>query len=131
MSPLLIGAFVLVLVLLVAYFAYNQGKRQSKAHPKSLPTRNNATPVRQTTPRQTSANRPATSALQQRSSPAPSVTVPRDDHTEQLYRNLLKKAFGDKTKVERLIKYESTLAPVASRTQWIQSAIERWERDNR
>jgi len=66
MSPLLIGAFVLVLVLLVAYFAYNQGKRQSKAHPKSLPTRNNATPVRQTTPRQTSANRPATSALQQR-----------------------------------------------------------------
>jgi hypothetical protein len=127
MSPLLIGALVLVLVLLVAYFVYNQGEQQSpKVPPKSLPTKSNATLVRQT-----SVNRPATPTPQPRNAPRAPVIVPRDDHTEQLYRNLLKKSLGDKAKVERLIQYEATRAPTANRAAWIQSAIERWERDNR
>ena len=132
MSPLLISALVLMLILLVAYFAYNQGKRQSpKAPPKSFPTKSNPTPARQTPTRQTPVSRPATPAPQQRSASSTPVTVPRDDRAEQLYRNLLRKSFGDKAKVERLIQYEATRAPGASRAEWIQSAIERWERDNR
>ena len=45
------------------------------------------------------------------------------------YRQLLRKAGGDEALVERLIAYERRRAPGASREEWIERAITRWERD--
>jgi hypothetical protein len=122
MSPLLIGGIVLVLILVVAYVAYHQGKRRSPhAAPKPLPPRRNAPPLRQASTRQAPVSNSATVA----------VPIPRDDRADQLYQSLLKKSFGDTSRVERLIQYEATRAPAAGRAEWIRSAVERWERDNR
>ncbi len=44
---------------------------------------------------------------------------------------MLTMALGDKDKVERLISYESTRSPHASRAELIQDAIDRWVRDIR
>jgi hypothetical protein len=48
-----------------------------------------------------------------------------------LYDDLLLKAGGDPAVVERLVEYERQLLPGANRTIWLQSAIRRWEHDNR
>ena len=48
-----------------------------------------------------------------------------------LYNDLLKKVGGDREVVERLIKFERVRAPQSTRRGWIQSANQRWERDNR
>src|SRR5689334_12036185 len=48
-----------------------------------------------------------------------------------LYNDLLAKVGGDRTVVERLIRFEQELAPRSVRKQWIENAIQRWERDNR
>jgi hypothetical protein len=53
------------------------------------------------------------------------------DAQHPLYLNLLNKAMGDGDKVERLIAYERMAAPHASRTELMERAIIRWERDNR
>ncbi|MEZ4642864.1 MAG: zinc ribbon domain-containing protein [Chloroflexota bacterium] len=50
---------------------------------------------------------------------------------EALYQDLRRKARGDTSLVERLIAYEQRRNPRASRQQWLQDAIARWERDNR
>ena len=50
---------------------------------------------------------------------------------EDLYRNLLAKVGQDESLAERLIEYERTRTPHASRDDLIRSAIARWERDNR
>lgn len=49
----------------------------------------------------------------------------------RLYRALLRKARGDEDLVERLIAYERRRNPHLSRTEWIEYAIDRWERDLR
>jgi hypothetical protein len=49
----------------------------------------------------------------------------------ELYRNLLRKSFGDKAQVERLIEGERRRKPNASRAVWMKDAIDRWERHNR
>lgn len=50
---------------------------------------------------------------------------------QALYYDLRRKARGDEALVERLIAYEQRRNPRASRQQWLQDAIDRWERDNR
>ena len=48
-----------------------------------------------------------------------------------LYNDLLQKVRGDRTAVDRLIEFERARAPQSTRRAWIQSATQRWERDNR
>lgn len=48
-----------------------------------------------------------------------------------LYNDLLQKIGGDRAAVDRLIEFERTRAPQSTRRAWIQSASQRWERDNR
>ena len=48
-----------------------------------------------------------------------------------LYQDLLGKVRFNGSTANRLIEYERSLDPQASRLKLIQSAIERWERDNR
>jgi predicted nucleic acid-binding Zn-ribbon protein len=48
-----------------------------------------------------------------------------------LYDELLQKVGGDRAVVERLIEFEKNLSPRSTRRAWIQSAGQRWERDNR
>ncbi len=48
-----------------------------------------------------------------------------------LYQDLLRKVRFNGSTADRLIDYERRQNPQASRLQLIQSAIERWERDNR
>ncbi len=48
-----------------------------------------------------------------------------------LYNDLLQKVGGDRAAADRLIELEGTAAPKSMRRGWIQSAIQRWERDNR
>jgi predicted nucleic acid-binding Zn-ribbon protein len=48
-----------------------------------------------------------------------------------LYNDLLQKIGGDRAAVDRLIEFERSSVPKSTRRAWIQSAIQRWERDNR
>lgn len=48
-----------------------------------------------------------------------------------LYNDLLNKVSGDHAAVERLVEYESRQAPGGTRLAWLESAIRRWEQDNR
>ena len=48
-----------------------------------------------------------------------------------LYDDLLQKVGGDRAVVDRLIEFERARAPQSTRRAWIQSARQRWERDNR
>lgn len=47
-----------------------------------------------------------------------------------LFDDLLKKVGGDRSVVERLIAYEQTQSPRATRLTYIQNAIKRWEHEN-
>jgi len=47
-----------------------------------------------------------------------------------LYDDLLRKVGGDRTIVERLLKYEKEQRPEATRMACLQQAIRRWEREN-
>ena len=49
----------------------------------------------------------------------------------ELYDELLRKVGGDDQVAERLIAFEGKRHPQANRSECIQLAIERWERDNR
>lgn len=48
-----------------------------------------------------------------------------------LYNDLLQKVGGDRATVDRLIEFERKRAPKSTRRKWIESASQRWERDNR
>jgi len=48
-----------------------------------------------------------------------------------LFDDLLRKVGGDRSTVERLIEYERTQRPTASRLTCLQNAISRWEQENR
>ncbi|MGB8982329.1 MAG: hypothetical protein WCC12_10670 [Anaerolineales bacterium] len=48
-----------------------------------------------------------------------------------LFDDLLRKAGGDRSVVERLIEYERGLRPGATRLTCLQNAISRWEQENR
>ena len=48
-----------------------------------------------------------------------------------LFDDLLRKAGGDRSVVERLIEYERGQNPNATRLTCLQSAIQRWEQENR
>jgi hypothetical protein len=47
-----------------------------------------------------------------------------------LFDDLLKKAGGDRSVVERLIEHEKQQSPGTTRSVCLQNAIRRWERDN-
>ena len=47
-----------------------------------------------------------------------------------LFDDLLKKAGGDRTVVERLIAFERGQKPNSTRLIYLQNAIQRWEREN-
>jgi len=47
------------------------------------------------------------------------------------YNDLLQKVGGDRAVVDRLIEFERARAPQSTRRKWIESASQRWERDNR
>ncbi len=49
----------------------------------------------------------------------------------ELYHNLLTKVGGDRAVVERLVNFELSHAPGASRAELLQRAIQKWERQNR
>lgn len=69
------------------------------------------------------------------SSTVPPITQSRTDSSsgreQAAYRRLLAMAHGDSALVERLIQYEARRAPRDGRAIHIESAIERWVRDNR
>ena len=48
-----------------------------------------------------------------------------------LYNDLLQKVGGDRAVLDRLIEFERVRAPQSTRRAWIQSASQRWKRDNR
>ena len=48
-----------------------------------------------------------------------------------LFDDLLHKASGDRSVVERLIEYERERKPQATRLTCLQNAIQRWEQENR
>ena len=48
-----------------------------------------------------------------------------------MFDDLLKKVGGDRSVVERLIKYEQAHSPGATRSIYLKNAIRRWERENR
>lgn len=48
-----------------------------------------------------------------------------------LFDDLLRKAGGDRSVVERLIEYENQIKPGATRSTCLQNAISRWEKENR
>jgi hypothetical protein len=48
-----------------------------------------------------------------------------------LFDDLLRKAGGDRSVVERLIEYERGQNPNATRLTCLQNAIQRWEQENR
>ena len=48
-----------------------------------------------------------------------------------LFDDLLRKAGGDRSVVERLIEYERQQKPGATRLTCLQNAIRRWEQENR
>jgi hypothetical protein len=48
-----------------------------------------------------------------------------------LFDDLLRKVGGDRSAVERLIEYERTQRPNATRLTCLQNAISRWEHENR
>jgi hypothetical protein len=48
-----------------------------------------------------------------------------------LFNELLRKVGGDRPTAERLIDFERQRAPKGNRTAWLESAIRRWEQDNR
>ena len=47
-----------------------------------------------------------------------------------LFDDLLKKAGGDRSVVERLVAYEQAQSPGATRLVCLQNAIQRWEQEN-
>lgn len=49
----------------------------------------------------------------------------------ELYETLLARLRYDQAMLERLVDYERQRAPHGSRAQWLRSALQRWERDNR
>jgi hypothetical protein len=53
------------------------------------------------------------------------------DQAEALYQNLLRKSFGDRGGVARLIELERQRRPDATEIELMKSAIARWERHNR
>lgn len=65
----------------------------------------------------------------------PTITQSRADSSSEraqaAYRRLLVMARGDNALAERLIQYEARRAPHDGRVVHIESAIERWVRDNR
>ncbi len=54
-----------------------------------------------------------------------------DGKEKRLYRDLLRRAKGDKYLVERLIEYERKRSPGSDRLKLLQSALRRWENDNK
>jgi hypothetical protein len=54
-----------------------------------------------------------------------------DGRSQRLYRSLLARARGDEALVERLVEYERQRSPQAEPRQWLEDALERWERDAR
>jgi hypothetical protein len=49
----------------------------------------------------------------------------------ELFNNLQRKVGGDRATVEWLIAFERRQSPKGNRLSWLESAIRRWERDNR
>jgi predicted nucleic acid-binding Zn-ribbon protein len=47
-----------------------------------------------------------------------------------LYNDLLQKVGGDRAVVDRLIEFERRRAPQSTRRKWIESASQRWKKDN-
>jgi hypothetical protein len=58
------------------------------------------------------------------------VLRPLAEADNPLYHSLVAKAFGDRDTANRLIEYERRRHPSGSRSELIQRAIDRWERDN-
>jgi hypothetical protein len=54
-----------------------------------------------------------------------------DERLNALHRNLLVKTLNDEAKVDRLIWLEREKVPNLSLEKAMESAIERWEKDNR
>ena len=48
-----------------------------------------------------------------------------------LWENLLRKCGGDADLVEQILRNEARRAPHKARADWLQSAVDKWERDNR
>lgn len=48
----------------------------------------------------------------------------------ELRKNLLLKALGNESVVDRLVAFERTRNPAGDHIQWLEAAIRRWEHDN-
>lgn len=53
-----------------------------------------------------------------------------NDLVLSLRQNLLLKALGNASVVERLVAFERTKNPAGDQVQWLDAAIRQWERDN-
>ena len=105
-------------------------KQQSNT-PKTPPPTSNQTPAPSSRVRPssgTASTQPISSSA--RPSTPPPTLMPQPV-ADPIYQRLLARARGNQAQVERLIEYEARRSPHASRTEWIQDALDRWERDNR
>jgi hypothetical protein len=119
---------VMIVIVVVIYVKRKQARKShsskvsrfalsetdnAKVTPRPLPSKTNIAPTPKTTPVM----------------PSPINAI--DGHEKELYQSLLRKALGDKAKVERLIQLEAKKTPQANRIEWLRNAIDQWERDRR
>ncbi len=104
-----------ILVGLILAFALKRRGRRAKAHP-----------FRNLSPRSTST---VFHEVHTRAVVTPSVGG-EDSLVLTLRQNLLLKALGNASVVERLVAFERTKNPTGDQVQWLDAAIRRWEHDN-
>jgi hypothetical protein len=104
-----------ILVGLILTFALKRRGRRAKARP-----------VRNLSPRSTST---VFHEVHKTAVVTPSVGS-EDSLVLTLRQNLLLKALGNASVVERLIAFERTKNPAGDQVQWLDAAIRRWEHDN-
>jgi hypothetical protein len=61
---------------------------------------------------------------------APVLFVDSEDNVVRLRQNLLLKALGSKSVVDRLVEFERKKNPTGDQVQWLEAAIRQWEHDN-
>lgn len=131
MSGTFSGTLVLVaiIVAVVVITMYVRQKRTRK--PRSNKTPHATLPRSSTTNTQPLTSKTSTTPLQINTQITSKPVNTVDESERKLYQNLLRKALGDKAKVERLIQLETRKAPYLPRIELLQNVIDQWEQDNR
>lgn len=104
-----------ILVGLILAFALKRRGRRAKAHPfRSLSPRSTSTVFQEVDTRAVVTHSVGS----------------EDSLVLTLRQNLLLKALGNASVVERLVAFERSKNPAGDQAQWLDAAIRRWEHDN-